>query len=276
MSRLKLNARKPPLSKLDRFLYILIGSCALISCFALILFLDFKFPALVAAGQDEKAIATSALHWGFLFPAPTLLTGSIWVAACDLMGRKQPIFGNKSYKPKGFQPLLPVYPLFSKAFRESLSKKSKDKIKLILLILLAVGTVFTALFPLGIFPRKTLDRDNRFCTYNTLNEVVHQERVENAEKLTIEIEHFHRRKGRDRYNISLTFQFKDRSYSFLDNEFFGMSDLETLEHMLYLKSLFKEGEYEILHTERMTNLLERQNYSSKERALVYQLFEYNS
>lgn len=192
------------------------------------------------------------------------------------MGRKQPIFGNKRYKPKGFQPLLPVYPLFRKAFRESISKKSKDKIKLILLILLALSTVCIALFPRGIFARKTLDRDNVFCSYDTLNEITHRAQVEDAEKMTIEIHRSHRRKGRDHYYIQLSFHFQDQTYSFLDREFFAAKDLEALEQMLYLKSFFKKGEYEILHSEYMPELLNDQHYSSKERALVYQLFEYNS
>ncbi len=276
MSRLKLNARKPPLSKIDRLLYLFVGLGAMVSCFALLFFLIYAFPEIIASAKDKNAIAATALQPGFLLLAPVVIFFPLSLAAFDLMGRKQPILGNKRYKPKGFQPLLPVYPLFSKAFRESISKKSKDKIKLILLILLALSTVCIALFPLGIFARKTLDRDNVFCTYDTLNEITHRAQVEDAEKMTIEIYRIHRRKGRDHYYIQLSFHFQDQTYSFLDREFFAAKDLEALEQMLYLKSFFKKGEYEILHSEYMPELLNDQHYSSKERALVYQLFEYNS
>lgn len=277
MGKIKVNKNKPPLSRLDK---AIIYPTAVLSLplMGLLLYFDmYLLPRIVANLFDPPFIAVYGRGIGFLFPLTFALPLTVAIISWKMISKKQPLFGNKSYKPKGLKPLYPVYPIVSKGFYNNLSPKKQKKLKITAIVLLTCLAICTLLFPFGILPRNVLDEDHVFYSYDSFNQLMHSASAEQAEKLTIEVYRSmgSGRHGRTHYYVTLTIHFEDRSYQFDDRNFNTLSDKKILEQMLELKGFFDEGEYEIKGLEYKDELFQKKNYSSTEKALFYQLFDYD-
>ena len=122
-------AKKAPLSAVDKFIYGISFPVVLLLCFVPMIVtalsrrqLAFDEPTLVA--YDGNIIE---MFWAF--PLMFVLIFVFVVPWGYALGEQQPIFGNPKYKPPVYQPIIPTYPLFSKAFRNHLSRDHKDSVK---------------------------------------------------------------------------------------------------------------------------------------------------
>ncbi len=226
------------------------------------------------ACADESVIVADVGLSPLIATIPLSLTLGLGISTPLGIGcnNKQPIFGNKRFKPKWDKPTEKLNPIFSQEFRESVTPKKKKENLQYLKIFTMFLIISLAIVPLGLFSRETIDRDGRFIRYNTFNKIVHQTDISKAQSLTIDIE----KGGGSRttnYYISFDFKFEDSKYSFKTGDFM-LDTRNDLEYMLYLKSFFKEDEYTISHADRVPELIDDNDYDQAEADLVYQLFDY--
>ncbi|MBE6773284.1 MAG: hypothetical protein E7544_03565 [Ruminococcaceae bacterium] len=271
MNKKKLKAKRPPLSHADSFIYILILFSAFFLIFGLSFLLYVVIPkhiaysdsSIIASQTDDKAI--------FCFlPITLLLSQTLILMGSAGLKRRQPIFGNKKFKPRMFEPVLKVYPLFSRDFKKNLAEEQKEKIKKTVVFVSVLLIISLIIMPLGFSPRDTLDNENILKTYNSFNRVTHSVNVENAEKLVIKIYKAHKSYT---YHIELTFIDGNHKYVFYEHSFDNLSSEETLKHIDEIKEVFNNGKYELLNTNRVDSLIESKNYSPTEKALVYKIFD---
>lgn len=191
------------------------------------------------------------------------------------MSIKQPIIGNKKFKPDILKPTIKTYPLFSKEFKADLSYKSRKKIKSIGKFVFITFLVCLFIFPFGIFPKKVLDSDNNCITYNVFNQITHKVNLEDANEMEIAIIKKNRRRSFDKYYaIEVSFIFDNKVYEYHMGNFAAETNEKILKEMLRLKELFADGRYRIIGSDMLNNFLENKEYTNKEIELVYQLFDY--
>lgn len=269
--RPRTKAKKPPLSRLDMGIYVAL----IILAFALMLFLMASLiliPRRIGFADDGVVAATeSAAFFALSFPLATVLALGISIPAGKAIDEKQPIFGNKKFKPKWGDPVINTFPIFSKEFKQYVYPKKKKTIKMTVIILSILLAVSAIIYPLGIFPRQTLTEDHVFSTYNSFNRATHTAEIEDAEKMVISIDSARRS---HRCSIQITFVFGETKYYFGVGSFEKMDTEEALRYMLTLKSYFANGRYEIEHIDSMDRLISDRNYNTTETALVYELFNY--
>jgi hypothetical protein len=268
----KLKAQKPPLSALDNAIYL--GAIVFfMAVFSLALYSLAQIPSVIAFRDEAvvgiaggSAILLLALPW-YMFSAmvpPVVLS--------IMMSNRQPIVGNRRFKPKFGQPVIKVYPLFSRELRESLPAARRVGFVRTAVILLVIFLVLAALIPFGIYQRATLDRDDVISEFGVRNQVKNSFAVEDADDILIRIEVSGRRSHRT--YLSMTLVFGDEEYKFTPSAFHKMSTAEALRYMIRLKELAPD-KVEISRTDRMERLLRDYDYSAAEIALIYELFEYN-
>lgn len=270
----KLKAQKPPLSALDNAIYL--GAIVFfMAVFSLALYSLAQIPSVIAFRDEAvvgiaggSAILLLALPW-YMFCAmvPT-------VVLSFMMSNRQPIVGNRRFKPKFGQPVIQVYPLFSRELRESLPAARRVRFKRTAVILLVIFLVLAALIPFGIYQRATLDRDDVISEFGVRNQIKNSFAVEDADEILIRIEVSGGRRGAHRTYLSMTLVFGDEEYKFSPSAFHEMSTTEALRYMIRLKELAPD-KVEISRTDRMERLLRDYDYSAAEIALIYELFEYN-
>lgn len=270
----KIKTKKPPLSWLDKFIYnmliLLVSVGIMLGWFLLLITVPekvaFSDPAVIAYRSDAFALCS--------LPLLIVLFLVTFVFAHGYQ-KKQPIFGNKKFKTIGFQPMIKVYPIFSKAFRENLTDKTKRMVKKIFTAWMICFVVSVLILLLGIYPREVFDKQNNFSRYNSFNQVTSMEHIEEAKNLVINIrtKRGHRSFESYRY-IELGFVFEEHTY-WLNIGSFREADRETvLEHMLHLKSFFKAREYEVRNMDQFEKLLQEEKFNARETELVYELFDY--
>ncbi len=265
----------PPLSWLDKFLYLML----IIFHFALIVVAVVLFVFLIpsAIAHTDKTVVAFNNSAGELCVLPicffwlisgiTLYTLGTWLC--------QPLFGNKNYTSKNDIPVKRVYPLFSKTFWQKMRKSTRSLLKTAILLYTVIFIICAAFVPFGLYPRYTLDNENRIKEYNAFNSLTKTRTIESAEKLIINIS----KSSIGRYAITFSYQvqisliFDDEEYGFEPGNFDNLDRKEALEYMVYLKSLFKE-KYEITNIDRFRSLLDDNNYTAEEEKLIYELFEY--
>ena len=124
----------------------------------------------------------------------------------------------------------------------------------------------------SIYPRTVLCKNNEIKTYNSFNEITETHNLYEADKIIINmgIEHTRRYKH---YYIQNIFVFDGKEYIFSFNSFDKMENTEILEYMLRLKSDFVE-KYVVKDAALVEELCRDKNFTAEEKALVYELFDY--
>lgn len=272
MSRIpRSKARKPPLSNLDVFLYILMILLGMAMCFTvLVLFISviptaiaFSRPGVVAfMGRVATAICPMPSFVGLM-----LLT---IIPAAQGLEKKQPIFGNKSFKPRFGSTVIHVFPLFSRDFRDKIYPRVRRKVRRYCLITGIVLLVSIALLPFGICQGQTLSHDGTLSTYNAFGQVSHSSSIREAEQMVIRITG---RRGRHNSPaVAVRYECQGYTYQFTTGAFDGESRAEALAYMIQLKEQ-RDGRYEV-DANRLKYFLDSRNHTAEERALIYDLFDY--
>ncbi len=271
----KSRLQKPPLSKLDKAIYVLIMLISLLIMVGGMVIFMVTIPK--AIGFSEKNIvAVNPTESLWVMILIFSFSGMTMIVAAFGIDNKRPIFGNKKFKPSILHPTIKTYPIFSKEFHNNLTDKEKLTIRITLVVLLMLFVANVVLIPFTLYKRNVLSRDNEIFSYNVYNERIQEYKVEDAEKLIIKIvgQGGGWRKPSPDYEISLEFVYSDDSYVFTLDSFGPMLRKEKLNYMLYLKGLFKDATYEIENVELMEKLVSDQRFSESEIKLVYELFDY--
>lgn len=270
--KIKWQPSPPPLSALDKGIYAAVILLSIFGPLCAIYFLAEWIPAKiifsdpsVIAGRNNAAYFSFWVIWCYIM----VVGGVIPALAVE---HKQPIFGNKNFKPKAGQGTIEVYPLFSKAFREHLSDKTKFTIKRTALVFAVILVVCALIVPLGYYSRTTLDQSYEVAAYNCFDMQTHRAPIEDADYMIIRITGSGRGGAATDRVLAIAFVYGDREYHFSLGEFEQMTTAEALEQMLHLKSLLN-GRYEIRGEKWLDRLIAEQDFSAAETILVYELFD---
>ena len=127
--RPRTKAKKPPLSRLDMGVY----ATQMILAFALSLFLMVSLviiPKLIGFAEDGVVAANERAAFAFCsFPLALTLGLGIGFPAGRAIDEKQPLFGNKKFKPKFGEPVINTFPVFSEEFKQYVYPKKKKTIR---------------------------------------------------------------------------------------------------------------------------------------------------
>jgi len=267
----KLRAKKPPLSLLDKTIYLCI-------CFSFFLLLVFYFIGILKVSEfiayrteniiafNNDLILFTGLPFGlFILIVMLVILNYGW-------GKQQPIFGNKNFKPKIGSPILKVYPIFSKEFKTEVLYQNKKKLKKVVKVFVITFIICILILLMGLCARTQLDENYTFYTINSFNEVTHSCGIEDFNKLIIKISDIGSYKSGKKYVLTLIFKNDDKSYSFALHDFSKMSKKNALLYMLDLKKHFDNEHYEI-DDKKLSSLMIYNNFNKEETALIYELFE---
>lgn len=271
----KLKAQKPPLSAVDKCLY-LGGILFFFLLFSLIFYLLIQIPGAIALRNGNLiAVAGGSVMVFLAMPFYIFSTMTPTIILALMMGNRQPILGNKRFKPKFGQPVIKSHPLFSRAFRESLTAANRKTVKRTFTIIAIVAAATLLLTPFGIYPRAELDDSNILTKFDFRNQISESVSVEDADKIKIYIGLSGGRRSSHRAYLAIDLVFGKEEYTFTTGAFRNLTTEDALTYMIYLKGLIPEEKCEISRIDRMARLLDDCNYSPAETALVYELFEYN-
>ena len=272
MRKIKKAPKRPPLSLLDKSIYVFLMTVAFLIISPMVFLFAKVIPMKVAYADGNTVTADNLAAVFGALPFCAFVMLSLMISSYYGLKCRQPIFGNKRFSYPKSTPMLRMYPIFSKAFWENCSIKTKKTRKRILKIVLIIFLICCAILPLGICPRETLDKDNNFSTYNLFNVKTHTAHIEDAEELIINID-TSRHRGRRHYHIELNFVFQDKTYNISLGDFYEMENEEALEYMIYLKGFFNEGKYRITNVDRIDSVIKEDKFNARELELVYELFD---
>ncbi|MBQ8387709.1 MAG: hypothetical protein IJX46_02140 [Clostridia bacterium] len=269
----KLKGKKAPLSALDKFIYFALILLD-VGLFVFIMWFFLTMPVNIAF-MNERTVAAEPAAALLCFFSLIVFPWVFAVPVCMMISRKQPIFGNKKFKPKRGERIIMTYPLFSDDFKKHVWPEKKKKVILYTSIVSGLLAVSIAISLFAIYPRRELDSDGKLYTYNSFNELVDERSAEDAQKIKIIISNGTGMHPGPNRRISIWFEFGDQSrYSFGLQSFEKMSTIEALEYLIYLKSLYRD-KVEIGSTKDMPYLLRDRKYTGREKELVYELFDYH-
>jgi hypothetical protein len=262
---------KPPLSFIDKLIYGLILVGGFLWMFLVMHVFGEKIPRIIAFSDPAvKAFGAEFPIW--CLPLAFLGYIFLWIVALTGITVKQPIFGNKRFKPKFGVNVIKMYPFFSKDFWQNLSDKYKKRINTFLFVSVISLAVCALVLFFGIFPRKVVDGKNNFISYDSLNRVTETHNITGADEMTVEITRTSR-KRRVSYHLYVRFTFDDKTYSLPLGCLEDAGYEETLEYMLYLKSLVPQSKRYYENAKWISELAARKEFTSEEKRLLYELFD---
>ena len=272
MRKIKKAPKRPPLSLLDKSIYVFLMVAAFVLILPMMLLFAKVIPMKVAYADGNTVTADNLAAVFGALPFCAFVILSLMISSSYGLKYKQPIFGNKRFSYPKSTPMLRMYPIFSKAFWKNCNVGTKRIRKRILKTVLIIFLVCCAILSLGICSREALNKDNNFSTYNSFNVKTHTAGIEDAEALIIDIS-TSRHRWRRNYHIELNFVFQDKTYNIGLDDFYKMEDEEALEYMIYLKGFFGDGKYKITNVDRINSAIKDNKFSTREIELVYELFD---
>ena len=266
--KIKHGAQRPPLSWIDKFIYLILG----LLCFGLCIFSAVYLAFILPDTLHNDTVDVLWKDFGLSSWLATMPMFVIWTIflTLSICGRKKriPIFGNPNFKAKSFSPIIKVYPLVSPEYRENFTNKERKSLRAVT-IFLAVWIPFSLLlYPMGLYPREVYLKNDTLVSYNMLNNESHRGHISSAESLKI-----HTWSPRHDYDcyIALTIYFDKENYTF------ELSDsIEDIEKAIHIKSFFHKDQIQISTPDRTIRKLISQ-YGSKNPdtiPLLYKLYEY--
>lgn len=274
----KHKAPMPPLSTLDRFIYITLMVISFIACFILGVLLDV-IKHLIAF-SDKTVIAYEGTIADLLF-LPflifILLFGFISLSSC--MYSKTPIFGKKgiTYGPPMYKA---KYPLFMRNKPEVYVKPSEKRWRKTKCILI-LGILVLTLIPLGFSfcGRKCLTDDVTIQQYNIVNVKKSEYNIDEIESTTLKAYyHIGGKYSRSYWEVSIEFATNNKNFEFDYSNFKPFGDgahTETLDMLLDIKSKLNSKDIEYDGADNLEYVIEEKGLNEKESEMLYELFNAN-
>ena len=253
--------RPPPLSGLDKAVYVCLFLADLALLFGMLLGL-FSLQQKIA--YADPTVMCSAARGSVFWAAPFLTVFAIITMGGLLTayGDKKPIFGKKGI-PYGSVHYAPVYPLFMKDRPKSYVRPSEKRYRRFILRL-AVGALAVTLLltPLALYGRSSLREDMSITVYSVFDREQRRYGQEDIDTVTFAI---HRRsKG---YGLTLRAEIRTKDGRRYD--YGGTGDLDTL---LYIKSHVSPSQVRYRWENRLEELIRRKDFTPDEAAKVRALF----
>lgn len=273
----KHKAPMPPLSTLDRFIYITLMVISFIACFILGVLLDV-IKHLIAF-SDKTVIAYEGTIADLLF-LPflifILLFGFISLSSC--MYSKTPIFGKKgiTYGPPMYKAKYPLFMKNKPAVYVKPSEKQWHKTKCVLIL----GILILTLIPLGFSfcGRKCLTDDITLKRYNAVNIKRAEYTIDEIDSTTLKA--YYRLGGRHSYwTVCIKFTTNNNKHFEFDYSDFKPigegAHTETLNILLDIKSKLNPENIEYVGIDNLEDVAKEKSLNEKESEMLYKLFNAN-
>lgn len=269
---IKNKAKKMPLSTLDKTLYGIAMSLVIAFSIGALICLGFVFPRLIALRDPEVMASYQIADIFTSLPMIIFLGLTPMLLIAFAIDSKLPLFGNKSYKPKWSETVLRTTPLFSKQFIEQLTEQKKMKILKVSVVLIILFVICLSLMLLGWNCRVVLRGNGEIKQYNVFDQETSQRHLDDADSITIRIVERWRR-TKYVWHIELEVKYQDAVYVFSQGEFLPVrNSTQLLQNLMQIKDIAKDkltlddGGY-------MDELIDLQDYTEREKQLLYELFE---
>lgn len=282
MAKKKKKARKPimpPLSFLDKSIYIALIVIDIIVCFAFAVLGDIVKYHI--AFHDSAVIASRDTIGGLLiipFLLFLLLFG--FIPIIDRLGAKTPIFGKKgvTYGPPLYDKKYPLFMKNKPSVYVKPSEKKWQKTKRILVFAVLIIT----LIPVGfsICGRQCLTRNTTLEKYNAVNIKTAEYALDEIKSVTFRA--YYRpnislKSATGYWTVSVKFTTdnnKKFQFDFSDFSPYGnVSYADTLHLLLDVKSKLPPERIEYIGTDNLDIVAENKGFDEKETELLYKLFD---
>lgn len=273
----KHEAPMPPLSVLDKVIYIALMIIIFVACFIFGIMLEIIRNRI--AFSDNAVIAYKSTIGSLLvvpFVLFILILGFISLLIC--MNAKTPIFGKKGIK---YGPPLykAKYPLFMKnkpAVYVKPSEKQWHKTKCVLIL----GILILTLIPLGFSfcGRKCLTDDITLKRYNAINIKRAEYTIDEIDSTTLKA--YYRLGGRHSYwTVCIKFTTNNNKHFEFDYSDFKPigegAHTETLNILLDIKSKMNPENIEYVGIDNLEDVAKEKSLNEKETKMLYELFSVN-
>ena len=267
----KHNKRKrynPPLTFVDKFIYILFLVVFIAISFSLIIIplyiqkrLTFSDPSAVAF------MTTGGLWWTFPLSFYLLIT-TIVLFACGF-DQKIPLFGNPNLR-YGEPPFKKsIYPIFRrKQYIQNNKGKGKVWYKSFIGAWFVVFLVFLCIYPLGICGRRVLYDDSTIKTYNSFNSVKTTYSSKDYYHLTLDAFFSQARYGAGRWVTTAEIKTKENKKIYFRN---NLSE-RAMDEFIEIKESLDPDQITIKRAHNLENVIEDNNLSDSESKKLYELF----
>ncbi|MBE6811593.1 MAG: hypothetical protein E7523_01790 [Ruminococcaceae bacterium] len=279
MKKKRSKTRKPPLSKVDKFLYALFALVVLLLTTGLLCLYIFLLDRIAFSDKSVIAVDNGS---STLFILPFLLLfGMLGIILSDLgYSRRVQLFGYSKKEQQKIKIQSKAVPLLKKGgIKQYLTRKSKRQYAKTLTCFIAALLGITILFSgFGLFKRTVLYTNDQIISYNSLNQRTDSVHLQDADNITVSIQKTRlglrrRRSPRRFYYVQLQIQYGDEKFTINPGDFDNMSTAQVLEYMLHIKGFFTADQCTIRNIEYLDNLQEHKDYDESEVELLLTLFE---
>lgn len=263
-----------PLSAIDKLIYAVAFLVLMVIIAVGIVTYAVTIPTNIAY-SDTDAIAVSSTKAWISSMSPAMTGLMILIPLGIGIDKKQPLFGNKNYNSADKYFVIHKTPLFTKKFFKELTRKTIKHIKIFCIVFAVILFTSSLIAGLTIYPRKALEYDGKLVTYDSFNNISHEQKVDNAKSFTVGTEWVSSRRGLGFYRITVKFEFADGSYSFNLPDFKEIYFEDSLEYLLEVKEKFGDGRFFTENEDDLERVFEHNDYTPSERQLIYELFDTN-
>lgn len=263
----------PPLTKLDKGIYITVAVIGVAAYFAALLWMMFAWEEKIF--RDEAVLAVYR-HLSSCWAAPFLISVALTLAGLWMTGygERRPIFGIKGFL---YGPPLPgIYPLIMK---DKPPKREKDQAfgRMIAAVVIGVNLVCLAFVPLSVSGRDVWMDNGHVMEYNMFGKRTEDYSVGDASQVRVRV--YYSSGGRHRsagWRISVQLAMEDGAgYSFGPGSFRGGDEDGIRRWILDLKGLlerYPEGVVTFEGTEDLEALIDDWDLNETEERLLREMF----
>lgn len=277
----KREAPMPPLSTLDRVIYITLMVINFIVCFTLGVLLDVIKHLIAFSDTAVVAYEGTIADLLFLpFLIFILLFGFISLSSC--MYSKTPIFGKKgiTYGPPLYKAKYPIFMRNKPAVYIKPSEKQWRKTKGVLILGILILTLIP--FAFSICGRKCLTDDVTIQRYNVINIKRAEYETTDIESVTIRA-YYHTiinlKSSISYWTVRMEFTTEDNKDFRFDFSDFRSSNKDTstamLNKLLDVKSQLNPDIIEYIGTDKLQFVADDKGFDEKETQMLYELFNAN-
>lgn len=252
----KKKRRNPPLSSLDKAVYIFGWILNAVICFSSVFLFILVQDTVAFSNPSVTAYRTGAsMLWSF--PLFLFVIASTNVFIIGNFSSETPIFGNKRIKYGEHPWAKDCFPLFDKRRKTAYVKPSKKRLYRKWLIIWCAALLFvTSLASFGLFARDCMYKDLSIRSYNTFNRKSGEEySTEDYSHLTIDTEMGFSTSSRGlirvlsepRVTVSLTVEMKDgNKFTFSYGDFVkgsALDEMQKIKDAFDSQAITVRGEY---------------------------------